>query len=45
MAKQKPNTRMSTLTAPQVGIDQQTQVLTAVNKKDSTGAVTEEAIF
>jgi hypothetical protein len=33
------------LTAPLVGIDQETQVLTAFNKKDSTGAVIEEAIF
>jgi LPS-assembly protein len=33
------------LTAPLVGIDQETQVLTAFNKKDSTGAIIEEAIF
>lgn len=33
------------LTAPTVGIDQQTQVLTAVNAKDSTGAVIENAVF
>ena len=34
-----------TLTAPKVEVDQQTQVVTAVNKKDSTGAVTETARF
>ncbi|MEP7374021.1 MAG: putative LPS assembly protein LptD [Chitinophagaceae bacterium] len=34
-----------TLTAPQVNIDQQTQLLSAINKKDSTGAVVEDAIF
>ncbi|MBC7949563.1 MAG: LPS-assembly protein LptD [Chitinophagaceae bacterium] len=34
-----------TLTAPQVEIDQQTQVLTAYNKKDSLGYVLEEAQF
>jgi len=34
-----------TLTAPIVGVDQQTQVLTAYNKKDSTGAVIEDAVF
>jgi lipopolysaccharide assembly outer membrane protein LptD (OstA) len=33
------------LTAPQVRIDQQTQILSAINAKDSTGAVTEDAIF
>jgi hypothetical protein len=32
------------LTAPIVGVDQQTQVLTAYNKKDSTGAVIEDAV-
>ncbi|MFI5131544.1 MAG: putative LPS assembly protein LptD [Chitinophagales bacterium] len=34
-----------TLTAPTVVLDQQTQVLTAVNRKDSLGQVTEEAHF
>ncbi|MEO7923119.1 MAG: putative LPS assembly protein LptD [Chitinophagaceae bacterium] len=34
-----------TLTAPQVEVDQQTQVVTAVNRKDSTGAVIETAHF
>ncbi|MGK2861590.1 MAG: putative LPS assembly protein LptD [Chitinophagaceae bacterium] len=33
------------LTAPQVALDQQTQLLTALNSKDSTGMVTEDAIF
>lgn len=33
------------LTAPQVEIDQQTQILTAFNKRDSTGSVIEEAHF
>lgn len=33
------------LTAPRVEIDQNTQILTAYNQKDSTGAVTEEANF
>jgi LPS-assembly protein len=33
------------LTAPQVSIDQQTQLLYATNTKDSTGMVTEDAIF
>ena len=33
------------LTAPRVEVDQQTQIVTAVNKKDSTGAVTETAKF
>ena len=43
--KTKTEYKDVTLTAPQVGIDQQTQIMTAVNKKDSTGAVSEEAIF
>ncbi len=43
--KTKTEYKDVTLTAPQVGIDQQTQVLTAVNKTDSTGAITEEAVF
>ncbi|MEQ1677657.1 MAG: putative LPS assembly protein LptD [Chitinophagaceae bacterium] len=34
-----------TLTAPQVVVDQQTQVVTAVNKKDSTGLIIETAHF
>jgi lipopolysaccharide assembly outer membrane protein LptD (OstA) len=34
-----------TLTAPVVEIDQQTQILTAHNKRDSTGSVLEEAEF
>lgn len=33
------------LTAPQVEVDQATQVVTAVNKKDSSGVITEEARF
>ena len=33
------------LTAPQVEVDQATQIVTAVNAKDSTGAVTETAHF
>ena len=33
------------LTAPQVELDNQTQVLTAYNKRDSTGTVVEEANF
>lgn len=34
-----------TLTAPRVELDQQTQVVTAVNRKDSTGEVLETAHF
>lgn len=34
-----------TLKAPQVEVDQQTQIVTAVNRKDSTGAVVEVAHF
>jgi LPS-assembly protein len=34
-----------TLTAPKVELDQQTQVVTAVNRKDSTGKVLETAHF
>ena len=34
-----------TLTAPKVMLDQQTQLLTAVNSKDSTGTVLEDALF
>ncbi|HSU28750.1 MAG TPA: hypothetical protein VLJ68_10235, partial [Chitinophagaceae bacterium] len=33
------------LTAPKVEFDQQTQIVTAVNKKDSTGAIVENAHF
>lgn len=33
------------LTAPQVAVDQQTQIMTAVNSKDSTGTVLEDAHF
>ena len=34
-----------TLTAPKVEVDQQTQIVTAVNSRDSTGAVVETAHF
>jgi len=34
-----------TLTAPKVEIDQQSQIMTAYNGKDSTGSVTDEAKF
>ena len=34
-----------TLTAPQVEVDQATQIVTAVNNKDSTGLITETAHF
>lgn len=34
-----------TLTAPQVVVDQETQLMTAVNSRDSTGTVLEEAHF
>ncbi|MFC0776220.1 putative LPS assembly protein LptD [Terrimonas alba] len=34
-----------TLTAPRVALDQETQLLTAYNSKDSTGAVLEDAVF
>ncbi len=33
------------LTAPKVSLDQQSQLLTALNARDSTGMVTEDAIF
>ena len=33
------------LTAPQVAVDQETQLMTAVNSKDSTGTVLEDAHF
>src|SRR5258705_4443112 len=43
--KTKTEYKDITLTAPRVEIDQQTQVLTAVNMRDSLGQVTEEAHF
>jgi LPS-assembly protein len=43
--KTKTDYKDITLTAPEVLIDQQTQVVTAVNKKDSTGEITENASF
>ncbi|TMI68478.1 MAG: LPS-assembly protein LptD [Bacteroidetes bacterium] len=43
--KTKTEYKDITLTAPLVEIDQQTQVLTASNHRDSLGAVTEEANF
>src|SRR5260221_2162797 len=43
--KTKTDYKDITLTAPQVSIDQQTQIVTAVNKKDSTGEITENASF
>jgi len=43
--KTKTEYKDITLTAPQVEVDQATQVVTAVNKKDSTGAVKETAHF
>jgi lipopolysaccharide assembly outer membrane protein LptD (OstA) len=43
--KTKIEHKTITLTAPQVELDQATQMLTAVNKKDSTGAITEQAEF
>ncbi len=43
--KTKTEYKDITLTAPKVEIDQQTQTLTAVNAKDSTGEVTEVAEF
>ena len=44
-AKTKIEYNDITLTAPEVEVDQQSQVVTAVNKKDSTGAVKETARF
>lgn len=43
--KTKTDYKDITLTAPKVEVDQQTQVVTAVNSKDSTGKVTEVAKF
>ncbi len=43
--KTKTEYKDITLTAPEVEVDQQTQVVTAVNRKDSTGLVTEAAHF
>lgn len=43
--KTKTDYKDITLTAPQVELDQQTQVVTAVNRKDSTGEVIEVARF
>ncbi|MGB3154226.1 MAG: putative LPS assembly protein LptD [Chitinophagaceae bacterium] len=43
--KTKTEYKDITLTAPQVEVDQQTQIVTAVNRKDSTGAVIETAHF
>lgn len=43
--KTKTEYKDITLTAPKVEVDQQTQVVTAVNSKDSTGEVTETAHF
>jgi LPS-assembly protein len=41
----KTNYQDVALTAPKVIIDQQTQILSAINSRDSTGAVIEEAKF
>ncbi len=43
--KTKTNYKDIELTAPRVEMDQQTQIVTAVNKRDSTGAITENAHF
>jgi len=43
--KTKTDYKDISLTAPKVIVDQQTQVVTAVNKKDSTGKVIETAHF
>lgn len=43
--KTKTEYKDITLTAPKVELDQQTQIVTAVNTKDSTGMVTETAHF
>jgi len=43
--KTKTDYKDITLTAPVVMLDQQTQILTATNRKDSLGTVLEEAIF
>lgn len=41
----KTNYQDITLTAPSVEIEQQTQTLTATNRKDSLGTITDQAIF
>lgn len=43
--KTKTEYQTVTLEAPKVEIDQQTQIMTAVNKRDSTGFITDEAKF
>jgi len=43
--KTKTDYKDISLTAPQVEIDQQTQIVTAVNRKDSNGVVLENAHF
>jgi lipopolysaccharide assembly outer membrane protein LptD (OstA) len=43
--KTKTDYKDITLTAPEVRIDQQSQIVTAVNKKDSTGEIIENATF
>lgn len=43
--KTKTEYKDITLTAPKVEVDQQTEIVTAVNKKDSTGGVVETAHF
>ena len=43
--KTKTEYKDITLTAPKVELDQQTQIVTAYNKKDSTGEVIENAHF
>ncbi len=43
--KTKTDYKDISLTAPQVELDQQTQIVTAVNSKDSTGSVIETAHF
>ena len=43
--KTKTEYKDITLTAPKVEVDQQTQIVTAVNSKDSTGAIIETAHF
>ncbi|MBC7874364.1 MAG: LPS-assembly protein LptD, partial [Ferruginibacter sp.] len=43
--KTKTEYKDITLTAPKVEVDQQTQIVTAVNSKDSTGGVIETAHF
>jgi len=43
--KTKTDYKDITLTAPEVNINQETQIVTAVNKKDSTGQIIENANF